>query len=267
MKKGEHMSEETKRKIGAKLKGRVITEEMKNKISKTLKGRPLTEETKLKMSESRKGRHFTEEWKKKISESNKGKTLTEETKQKISDSRKGIPSPVKGKSLPKKSLPKKQGGRVNDSHKNSSQVQKQHKTRYVKKSTRKKISEGNIGKHTMPEDLKEVLTRMSRYGYYIQVNGQPFKSIAEVARTYNLNYQKLLKTLKEEKDLTGNPDYEERKDLEGYKDLSEFGLEYDYETSTIFKRRWGEYLEKELKERPYRQEEIIYIALKYKEKN
>lgn len=54
---GKHHTEETKKKIGARLKGRTLTpmkEETKLKISKTLTGRKLPMETKIKIKKSRK---------------------------------------------------------------------------------------------------------------------------------------------------------------------------------------------------------------------
>lgn len=93
--KGKHLSEETKKKIGAASKGNKYalgykhSEEAKNKISEAMKGeknsfygRHHTEETKKKMSEARKGKHLgkdnpfygkthSEEFRKKIGEINK----------------------------------------------------------------------------------------------------------------------------------------------------------------------------------------------------
>lgn len=95
--KGKHLSEETRKKIGAASKGNKYalgykhSEEAKNKISEAMKGennsfygRHHTEETKKKMSEARKGQHLgkdnpfygkthSEEFRKKIGEINKVK--------------------------------------------------------------------------------------------------------------------------------------------------------------------------------------------------
>ena len=55
------------------------------------KGKHISEETKRKISEAMKGKHFSEEWKKKISEANRGKHHSEETKKRISEVMKGKP--------------------------------------------------------------------------------------------------------------------------------------------------------------------------------
>lgn len=80
-------SEETRRKMSERAKGKIVSEETKRKISKTLKGRvsPMkgrscSDETKRKISEAIRGekhpwfgRHHTEETKRKISETKRGK--------------------------------------------------------------------------------------------------------------------------------------------------------------------------------------------------
>ena len=76
-----------------------ISDETKKKISATLKGRTLNEETRKKMSEAKKGRTLSAEHRRKISESHKGHTLSEDTRKKMSESRKGRTSPRKGVTL------------------------------------------------------------------------------------------------------------------------------------------------------------------------
>ena len=69
-------------------KGISYSEETKRKISEKLKGRIFSDETKHRMSESQKGKHnitHSEETKRKISEANKGHIVSEETKRKISE--------------------------------------------------------------------------------------------------------------------------------------------------------------------------------------
>jgi group I intron endonuclease len=68
---GYKMSEETKRKISEKNKGRRISEEVKKKLSAAGRLRRDTEETKLKRSLSLKGRKFSAETLKKMSEGQK----------------------------------------------------------------------------------------------------------------------------------------------------------------------------------------------------
>ena len=92
--RGRHHSEEWKRKISEKAKGR----------SSAFKGHHHSEETRSKLSKMNKGKtstfkgkHHTEETKRKISEARKGFRLTDETKKKMSESRKGRQSYMKGK--------------------------------------------------------------------------------------------------------------------------------------------------------------------------
>lgn len=67
------------------------------RASESKKGNSLSEETKKKISESLKGKHHSEKTKKKISESNKGKILSEEHKKKISEKIRGKNNPNYGK--------------------------------------------------------------------------------------------------------------------------------------------------------------------------
>ena len=96
------ISEETKRRISEKMKGRPGTphsEEAKRKISEANKGKPtwskgktLSEEHKRKISEANKGHKHTEEERRKISEANRGRhniPHSEEAKRKMSESHKG----------------------------------------------------------------------------------------------------------------------------------------------------------------------------------
>jgi group I intron endonuclease len=86
------MSEETKRKIGKKSKGRIHSSEtrikcgLSNRGKTWNRGRKHSEETKKKQSLTRKGRKLSEETKKKLSEINSGKKMSEEQKRKISES-------------------------------------------------------------------------------------------------------------------------------------------------------------------------------------
>jgi len=87
---GRKHSDETKRKIGEKSKGRWTgkhhTEETKKKMSKAQKGRIITPEARKKMSIAKKGKKlppFTEEHKRKIGKSNLGRiTWNKGTKKK-----------------------------------------------------------------------------------------------------------------------------------------------------------------------------------------
>lgn len=96
---GKHHTEETKRKIAEKAKGRKHTEEAKKKMKgrpSPNKGKHLSEETRQKLREFHLGMKASEETRKKISDANKGeksymygKHHSEETKRKISDKLKG----------------------------------------------------------------------------------------------------------------------------------------------------------------------------------
>lgn len=67
---GKERSEETKRKLSEKLKGRNLSEEHKRNIGKAGKGRIHSEETKRKIGEGNKGKTASEEHKRKIGEAN-----------------------------------------------------------------------------------------------------------------------------------------------------------------------------------------------------
>lgn len=81
-------SEETKKKISEKLKGRHLLDETKRKLSEHAKHRTHSEETKqkisAKMKQVRLGIKPSEETKRKISNTLKGRKHSEETKRKIS---------------------------------------------------------------------------------------------------------------------------------------------------------------------------------------
>ena len=101
-------SEETKRKIGEKGKGRICSEETKNKMSKKHKGKNLSVSARKKLSdllkenkrclgfkyseeakEKMKLRTHSEETKKKISEKNKNRIFTKEARENMSKAKSG----------------------------------------------------------------------------------------------------------------------------------------------------------------------------------
>ena len=110
--KGKIISEEQKRKMSEKLKGRthIVSEETRQKISNSLKGRLHSDEYKQKMSEVCKGKNtwskgkvVSEETRKKLSEKlkghegwNKGMVMNSETRRKMSESHKGLTAYNKG---------------------------------------------------------------------------------------------------------------------------------------------------------------------------
>jgi hypothetical protein len=68
-----------------------LTQESRAKISAALKGRTLSDETRAKMSAARKGRtHFQDEAKAKIGAAHKGKVYSAETRAKMSAANKGM---------------------------------------------------------------------------------------------------------------------------------------------------------------------------------
>lgn len=72
-------SEEVRRRIGKKSKGRTHSEETKKKMSQAHKGRKISEETRKNMSKAQRGKKMSEETKRKLSEINKKENLSEET--------------------------------------------------------------------------------------------------------------------------------------------------------------------------------------------
>ena len=94
MKNRKH-SEETKKKISDKNKGRIFTEDAKVHLSNLYKGRKLSDETKRKMSEAAKGKTKSEETKKRMSEAKK--QMSEETKRNMSEAAKIREAKKRGK--------------------------------------------------------------------------------------------------------------------------------------------------------------------------
>jgi hypothetical protein len=79
-------SEETKKKIGEKSKGRIFPEDAKLYLSNLYKGRKLSDKTKEKLSKSLCGKPKSEETKRKMSKAKK--QMSEETKRKMSEAAK-----------------------------------------------------------------------------------------------------------------------------------------------------------------------------------
>ncbi len=92
-------SEETKKKIGEKAKGRFVSAETRLKLSGVAKGSKRSSETKKKMSEIRIGMKFSDEHKENIGKSRIGKKLpkmSEESKEKMSKHHRFLPKQKKG---------------------------------------------------------------------------------------------------------------------------------------------------------------------------
>lgn len=136
LKKGTHLSEETKNKISRSLKernalierhfnrGRKISNETKKKMSESHKGKSPSEETRKKQSQKLKNRVFSPEALIKMSLAKKGKKLSKETLIKMSLSRTGAKNPNYGK----------------------------HRT----EETKRKLFLANIGKHPSEETRKKM---------------------------------------------------------------------------------------------------------------
>lgn len=87
------MSEETKRKIGEKSKGRKLSPERIADIKARNTGREVPEELRLRLSKALKGRIFTEDHKRKIGAKHKGRKHSEAFCKNISEKRKGYKLP------------------------------------------------------------------------------------------------------------------------------------------------------------------------------
>lgn len=90
----QHPSEETRRKIAEKSRGRKVSEETKEKIRLANLGRVVSEESKKRMSEAAKKRErkpCSEETKKKIGDANRGRKYSEEYCQVMSDRAEKMP--------------------------------------------------------------------------------------------------------------------------------------------------------------------------------
>ena len=98
---GLKQSEEHKRKISEKLKGKHPSEEQKRKISEKLKGKHPSEETRRKQSEAQKGKHISEETRRKQSEARKGIKFSDEHRRRISEAQTGDKNYWYGKHRPK----------------------------------------------------------------------------------------------------------------------------------------------------------------------
>ena len=138
MKKGDHITEETREKMSESKKGeknynfgKHLPEETRKKISESVKKTKSTEEQKRKMSKINKGegngmygKHHTAESKEKVSITHKKENLSAETLKKMSDSQKK-----------RKSFTNIHRERLSDSHKKEN----------LSVETRKKMSESQMG--------------------------------------------------------------------------------------------------------------------------
>lgn len=152
--KGKKHNEDFKRKVSLKLKGRILTEEHKKKISDSNKGKKKSKEAVQKMRKSliEKGYKHTEEWGKIHSEMMSGanhpmfgKHLTEETKQRISKK-------LRGKKATEETKRKLSESRKKEKHWNFG--------KHWNEEVKKKISDANRGKKRNDEQKKFMSCRM-----------------------------------------------------------------------------------------------------------
>jgi len=154
--------------------GAILSEEHKRKISEKLKGRIHSKKSKKKMSESQRGennpmygKNLSDETKRKISEAQKGKTVSGETKRKMSEAQKGEKHHYYGKTL-------------SEEHKNKLSVSLKGENnpmygRTHSKETRKKISEAN---QNLSEETRKKLSEARRKTKWWN-NGQITKKVIE----------------------------------------------------------------------------------------
>jgi hypothetical protein len=157
--KGKHPSIETLKKLRESHLGQVSwnkgkklqphTEEWKKKVSEKLKGRIITDEHRKKISKSRIGMKFSDEHKKNMSIGKKGqqswlgKHHSEETKRKISSSK-------KGKKYPKELYPNLGWRNKHPSEETKRKLSERGKGRIVSEETKLKLSKVLKGKKRKP---------------------------------------------------------------------------------------------------------------------
>ena len=137
---GKHHTEEVKRKISEKLKGRVVPDSVRKKIGESSKGRKHTEESKKKMSLARMGIKYSDETKKKMSEGQRGRKTSEETKKKIGDL-------LRGKKRNKEFCAKVSLGKMGHfvSEETKEKISKANKGKKLSYETRKRMSNSRLG--------------------------------------------------------------------------------------------------------------------------
>lgn len=159
---GHHLSEETKRKLSACMKGRVMSEETRRKIALKSKIHRHSEETKKKLSELGRGKKLSEEVKRKIGLKSLGNHYalghihSPETRKIMSEFQKSqIKSPEHCK---KDSEALKKWW--------SEHKETDHRRRYISKERRQKLSEYNKNRkgifHHSPETKKKMSESQKR---------------------------------------------------------------------------------------------------------
>jgi len=156
-----HHTEEFKRKLSERVKGKPFTNEHKRKISEALKGKPKTEEHMKRLSHTffKKGEHRSPdtEFKKGQIGRNKGKSFSEETKKKISEARKEYyeTHSVWNKSKTFILTPEQYMKRY--AKERAQKISEANKGKIVSEETRRKLSESHKGK-PLSEDTRKKLS-------------------------------------------------------------------------------------------------------------
>jgi hypothetical protein len=162
-------SDETKRKISERTKGKKISQEHRERITKSWqnldpevyskycearKGKLLSEETRRKMSEAKKGkpgRKWTEEQKLAA----KGKIMSEETRHKLSEANKGK---TQSEETRRKRSESSKGRKLTEEHRlKIGAANKGKKLPPMSEETRRKISEARKGKKKPPRTKEHCL--------------------------------------------------------------------------------------------------------------
>jgi len=143
-----------KNKTGRFTKGHGVPEEMRRKISNALKGNEnclgnhLSEETKRKIGDGNKGRKPSDEARIKMSKSHIGVPIAKEHKRKISEGMKGVNTWAKGRKLSEEHIRKSVEGRKDYCHSEKTKQRIGDGNRGKKRTdeAKKKMSESHMGK-------------------------------------------------------------------------------------------------------------------------
>ncbi len=185
MRKGSHLSEETKQKLSERLIGNTYA------LGKHWK---LSEESKRKMSEARKGICLSEETRRKIGEANKIRIVSSETKQKISNFFKGRKrKPHSEETKIKMSEARKGKYHSEKTKQKMSETRKGRKRKPRSEEWKRKISEANKGKHHSEETKRKISEAHKGEKSYLWQGGVSFEP-------YTLDWTKTLKRSIRERD-------------------------------------------------------------------
>lgn len=87
-------TEDWKRAMSERQRGRTHSDEHNHKVSESMKGRTFTDEHRRKLSEAKKGKKLSKEHRLHMSEAQKGRITSEDTKQKLRESKRHMMKPV-----------------------------------------------------------------------------------------------------------------------------------------------------------------------------